>query len=167
MVPAGGAAPGRDSTEIAPEKDAETAAFAVVPDLRESDDLETLKEGQVNEYLGFKPFHLTAEEDGSVFSGAERLKHEWTIWQDIKLPDGKIIVPGVVSHATNIVEHPELVAERICIFASAVGKENVIAGTDCGLGSRLHEDLVWAKLSALIEGARLASAELEGELAHA
>jgi 5-methyltetrahydropteroyltriglutamate--homocysteine methyltransferase len=98
----------------------------------------------------------------SFEAGNVRHQHEWTIWQDIKLPAGKIIVPGVVSHATNIVEHPELVAERICNFASAVGKENVIAGTDCGLGSRLHEDLVWAKLSALIEGARLASKALWG-----
>jgi 5-methyltetrahydropteroyltriglutamate--homocysteine methyltransferase len=86
-----------------------------------------------------------------------RHEHEWTIWRDIRLPDGKIIVPGVVSHATNIVEHPELVARRIQNFAEAVGRENVIAGTDCGLGSRVHEELVWAKLSALVEGARLAS----------
>jgi 5-methyltetrahydropteroyltriglutamate--homocysteine methyltransferase len=98
----------------------------------------------------------------SFEAGNVRHQHEWTIWQDIKLPAGKIIVPGVVSHATNIVEHPELVAKRICNFASAVGKENVIAGTDCGLGSRLHDDLVWAKLSALTEGARLASKALWG-----
>jgi 5-methyltetrahydropteroyltriglutamate--homocysteine methyltransferase len=98
----------------------------------------------------------------SFEAGNVRHQHEWTIWKDIKLPAGKIIVPGVVSHATNIVEHPELVAERICNFASAVGKESVIAGTDCGLGSRLHDDLVWAKLSALTEGARLASKALWG-----
>jgi methionine synthase II (cobalamin-independent) len=73
---------------------------------------------------------------------------------------GKIIVPGVVSHATNLIEHPELIAQRICNFAEAVGRDNVIAGTDCGLGSRLHEDLVWAKLGALTEGARLASKAL-------
>jgi 5-methyltetrahydropteroyltriglutamate--homocysteine methyltransferase len=89
-----------------------------------------------------------------------RHEHEWTIWRDIKLPDGKIIVPGVVGHATNIVEHPELVARRIQNFAEAVGRENVIAGTDCGLGSRVHDELVWAKLSALVEGARLASGAL-------
>jgi 5-methyltetrahydropteroyltriglutamate--homocysteine methyltransferase len=93
----------------------------------------------------------------SFEAGNVRHEHEWTIWKDIKLPPGKIIMPGVVSHATNIVEHPELVARRIRNFAEAVGRENVIAGTDCGLGSRLHDELVWAKLSALAEGARLAS----------
>jgi 5-methyltetrahydropteroyltriglutamate--homocysteine methyltransferase len=89
-----------------------------------------------------------------------RHEHEWTIWKDIKLPAGKILVPGVVGHATNIVEHPELVARRIQNFAEAVGRENVIAGTDCGLGTRVHDELVWAKLSALVEGARLASKAL-------
>ena len=89
-----------------------------------------------------------------------RHEHEWTVWRDIKLPAGKILVPGVVGHATNIVEHPELVARRILNFAEAVGCENVIAGTDCGLGTRVHEELVWAKLSALAEGARLASKAL-------
>jgi len=89
-----------------------------------------------------------------------RHEHEWTVWKDVKLPAGKIIVPGVVGHATNIVEHPELIARRIQNFAEAVGRENVIAGTDCGLGSRLHEEIVWAKLTALSEGARLASKAL-------
>jgi len=89
-----------------------------------------------------------------------RHEHEWTIWKDIKLPDGKILVPGVVGHATNIVEHPELVARRIQNFAEVAGRENVIAGTDCGLGTRVHEELVWAKLSALVQGARLASKAL-------
>jgi 5-methyltetrahydropteroyltriglutamate--homocysteine methyltransferase len=96
----------------------------------------------------------------SFEAGNVRHQHEWTIWNDIKLPAGKIIVPGVVSHATNLVEHPDLIAQRIKNFAAAVGRDNVIAGTDCGLGTRLHEDLVWAKLSALAEGARLASKEL-------
>jgi 5-methyltetrahydropteroyltriglutamate--homocysteine methyltransferase len=89
-----------------------------------------------------------------------RHEHEWTIWKDIKLPDGKILVPGVVGHATNIVEHPEVVARRIQNFAEAVGRENVIAGTDCGLGTRVHDELVWAKLTALVEGARLSSKAL-------
>jgi len=93
----------------------------------------------------------------SFEAGNVRHEHEWVIWKDVKLPPGKIIMPGVVSHATNIVEHPELIARRIGNFAEAVGRENVIAGTDCGLGSRLHDELVWAKLSALAEGARLAS----------
>jgi len=89
-----------------------------------------------------------------------RHEHEWRLWQDIKLPDGKIVVPGVVSHATNLIEHPELVAERIARFAGAVGRENVIAGTDCGLGGRVHADIAWAKLGTLVEGARLASKAL-------
>jgi len=96
----------------------------------------------------------------SFEAGNVRHQHEWTIWNDIKLPAGKSIMPGVVSHATNLVEHPELVAHRLRNFAEAVGRENVIAGTDCGLGTRVHDDLVWAKLSALVEGARLASKTL-------
>jgi 5-methyltetrahydropteroyltriglutamate--homocysteine methyltransferase len=96
----------------------------------------------------------------SFEAGNVRHEHEWTAWENVKLPAGKFIMPGVVSHATNIVEHPELVAQRIRNFADAVGRENVMAGTDCGLGTRLHEDLVWAKLSALVEGARLASKAL-------
>jgi 5-methyltetrahydropteroyltriglutamate--homocysteine methyltransferase len=96
----------------------------------------------------------------SFEAGNVRHEHEWTVWKDIRLSPGKMIMPGVVSHATNIVEHPELVARRICNFAEAVGRENVIAGTDCGLGNRVHEELVWAKLSALVQGARLASSAL-------
>jgi 5-methyltetrahydropteroyltriglutamate--homocysteine methyltransferase len=89
-----------------------------------------------------------------------RHEHEWKLWSDVKLPDGKILLPGIVSHATNLVEHPELVAERIRRFAGAVGRDNVIAGTDCGLGGRVHAEIAWAKLSALVEGARLASKAL-------
>jgi 5-methyltetrahydropteroyltriglutamate--homocysteine methyltransferase len=89
-----------------------------------------------------------------------RHEHEWTVWRDVKLPPGRLIMPGVVSHATNIVEHPELVASRIRRFADLVGRENVIAGTDCGLGGRLHPELVWAKLATLAEGARRATKEL-------
>jgi 5-methyltetrahydropteroyltriglutamate--homocysteine methyltransferase len=96
----------------------------------------------------------------SFEAGNVRHQHEWTVWKDVKLPPGKILVPGVVSHATNLVEHPELIAQRIKNFAEAVGRENVVAGTDCGLGTRLHEDLVWAKLAALADGARLASKAL-------
>ena len=91
-----------------------------------------------------------------------RHEHEWCVWEQVKLPDGKILIPGVVSHATNVVEHPELVAERILRFATLVGRENVIAGTDCGLGGRLHRQLVWAKLKALSDGARLATSRLWG-----
>lgn len=89
-----------------------------------------------------------------------RHEHEWQVWKDVKLPDGKILIPGVVAHATNGIEHPELVAWRIKNFASVVGRENVIAGTDCGLGYRVHPQIAWAKLKTLAEGARLASSEL-------
>ncbi|HTV90243.1 MAG TPA: cobalamin-independent methionine synthase II family protein [Stellaceae bacterium] len=86
-----------------------------------------------------------------------RHEHEWRIWEEAKLPAGKMLMPGVVSHATNLVEHPQLVADRIRRFVRIAGSENVVAGTDCGLGGRVHPDLVWAKLRALVEGARLAS----------
>jgi 5-methyltetrahydropteroyltriglutamate--homocysteine methyltransferase len=86
-----------------------------------------------------------------------RHEHEWKVWQDVKLPPGKVILPGVVSHSTNVVEHPELVAERIARFAAGVGSENVVASTDCGLGGRVHPQVAWAKLQSLVEGAALAS----------
>ena len=96
----------------------------------------------------------------SFEAGNVRHEHEWRVWQDVKLPDGKFILPGVVSHATNVVEHPELVAERIVRFANLVGRERVIAATDCGLGGRVHADIAWAKLEALAQGAALASKQL-------
>jgi 5-methyltetrahydropteroyltriglutamate--homocysteine methyltransferase len=89
-----------------------------------------------------------------------RHEHEWKVWQDVKLPDGKLILPGIVSHATNVVEHPELVADRIVRFANLVGKERVIASTDCGLGGRVHSQIAWAKLQALAQGAALATRQL-------
>ena len=96
----------------------------------------------------------------SFEAGNVRHEHEWKVWQDVKLPDGKLILPGVVSHATNVVEHPELVADRILRFANLVGRERVIASTDCGLGGRVHPDIAWAKLEALAQGAALASRQL-------
>lgn len=96
----------------------------------------------------------------SVEAGNVRHEHEYKVWQDVKLPDGKILIPGVVSHATNVVEHPEVVANRILAYANVVGRENVIAGTDCGLGGRVHPQIAWAKLKALAEGARLANKSL-------
>jgi 5-methyltetrahydropteroyltriglutamate--homocysteine methyltransferase len=96
----------------------------------------------------------------SVEAGNVRHEHEWKVWREVKLPPGKILIPGVVSHATNVLEHKELVADRIIRFAGVVGRENVIAGTDCGLGGRIHPQLAWAKLEALAEGAALASKEL-------
>jgi 5-methyltetrahydropteroyltriglutamate--homocysteine methyltransferase len=96
----------------------------------------------------------------SFEAGNVRHEHEWNVWRDVKLPDGKLILPGVVSHATNVVEHPELVAERIVRFANLVGRERVIAATDCGLGGRVHPDIAWAKLASLAQGAELASRQL-------
>ncbi len=88
-------------------------------------------------------------------------EHEWRVWEDVKLPEGKILVPGVVGHSSDFVEHPELVAQRLVQYARLVGRENVMAGTDCGLGGRLgHPTLVWAKFQAMAEGAQLASKEL-------
>jgi 5-methyltetrahydropteroyltriglutamate--homocysteine methyltransferase len=89
-----------------------------------------------------------------------RHEHEWRVWRDVKLPEGKVILPGVVSHSTNVIEHPELVADRIARFADAVGRENVIASTDCGLGGRVHPQIAWAKLDTLVKGAELATARL-------
>jgi 5-methyltetrahydropteroyltriglutamate--homocysteine methyltransferase len=93
-------------------------------------------------------------------AGNVRHEHEYHVWEDVKLPEGKILIPGVVSHATNVLEHPELVAERLRRFIERVGQENVMGGTDCGLGGRVHPQLVWAKLQALAEGAALASRAL-------
>jgi 5-methyltetrahydropteroyltriglutamate--homocysteine methyltransferase len=89
-----------------------------------------------------------------------RHEHEWKLWRAGRLPEGKVLVPGVVSHATNVIEHPALVADRIERFAAAVGPENVIASTDCGLGGRVHPQIAWAKLEALSAGAALASQRL-------
>ena len=104
----------------------------------------------------------------SVEQANPRHEHEWTVWQSVKLPAGKKLIPGVISHATNIVEHPELVAQRLVRLAKIVGRDNVLAGTDCGFAQspfakRVHESIMWAKLRSLAEGARLASAELWGK----
>ena len=96
----------------------------------------------------------------SVEAANVRHEHEYHLWDDVKLPEGKKLAPGVVTHSTNLIEHPELVAERIVRFADRVGRENVIASTDCGMGSRIHPQLGWAKLEALSAGARLASSRL-------
>ncbi|HWM80667.1 MAG TPA: cobalamin-independent methionine synthase II family protein [Pseudolabrys sp.] len=103
-----------------------------------------------------------------VIEGANpRHEHEWSVWKEAKLGAGQVLIPGVISHATNVVEHPELVAERIVRLAKLVGRENVIAGTDCGFAQgpfhrRVHPSIMWAKLEALAQGARLASRELWG-----
>jgi len=100
-----------------------------------------------------------------IESANPRHEHEWQVWKNVKLPDGKVLIPGVISHATNVVEHPELIAERITRFANLLGRENVLAGTDCGFAQgtfyrRVHPAVMWAKFEALVEGARLASKQL-------
>ena len=101
----------------------------------------------------------------SVEAGNVRHAHEWTVWRDIKIPDGKILVPGVISHATDLVEAPGLVAERLVNFASVVGRENVLLGNDCGFASQaasreIDPKVGWAKFAALAEGARIATQRL-------
>jgi 5-methyltetrahydropteroyltriglutamate--homocysteine methyltransferase len=98
----------------------------------------------------------------SVEAANPRHEHEWKIWKEVKLPQDKILIPGVVSHASNVVEHPELVADRIIQYAKLAGRENVIAGTDCGMGLRVHPQIAWAKLKALADGAALATQQLWG-----
>jgi 5-methyltetrahydropteroyltriglutamate--homocysteine methyltransferase len=100
-----------------------------------------------------------------IESANPRHEHEWQVWKNVRLPEGKVLIPGVISHATNVVEHPELIAERITRFANLLGRENVIAGTDCGFAQgtfyrRVHPTVMWAKFEALVEGARLASKQL-------
>src|SRR6266436_407014 len=106
----------------------------------------------------------------SFEAGNPRHEHEWQVWEGVKLPEGKSLIPGIITHSSNIVEHPELIAQRIARFAQAVGRENVIAGADCGFASfaatcEVHPSVVWIKLQALADGARLASKELWGKAA--
>ncbi len=116
----------------------------------------------------FVDLMLTINAGAYAIEGANpRHEHEWELWRDVALPDGKLLIPGVVSHCVHLVEHPELVAQRILRFASVVGRERVIAGTDCGFGTsgagdEVHPDVAWAKLQALVEGARIASGKLWG-----
>jgi 5-methyltetrahydropteroyltriglutamate--homocysteine methyltransferase len=100
----------------------------------------------------------------SVEAANVRHEHEYHVWEQVKLPAGKMLMPGVISHATDLVEHPEVVAERLVNYANIVGRENVQTGTDCGIGSRVgHEEIVWAKLKAMSEGAAIASKKLWGK----
>ena len=109
---------------------------------------------------------LKAPPLGISFEGANpRHAHEWKVWEDVKLPDGKVIIPGVLDTTTNFIEHPELIAERIVRYAGVVGKENMMVGSDCGFGTsawgrRVESRIAWAKLESMVEGARLASQEL-------
>jgi len=96
-----------------------------------------------------------------------RHEHEWKVWKDAKVPDGTILIPGVITHSTVLVEHPELVAQRLVKYAEVVGRENVIAGTDCGFATfagadEIHASIVWAKFESLVKGAEIASRELWG-----
>jgi 5-methyltetrahydropteroyltriglutamate--homocysteine methyltransferase len=100
-----------------------------------------------------------------IEAGNPRHEHEWKVWREARPPEGKLLIPGVISHVTNVVEHPELVAERILRFADIVGRENVLAGADCGFAQgtfyrRVHPSIMWAKFKSLVEGAKLASTRL-------
>jgi 5-methyltetrahydropteroyltriglutamate--homocysteine methyltransferase len=108
---------------------------------------------------------LTARPEGLMVTSANgRHEHEWKVWKDVKVPDGKVIMPGVIDNTTNIIEHPQVVADRIIRFAGILGRENIIAGVDCGFSSNINIDevdpkIAWAKLRALADGAALASEE--------
>ena len=111
---------------------------------------------------------FTAQQATISFEAANpRHAREWTVFEQVKLPEGKIIVPGVIESKSNFIEHPELVAQRIARYANLVGRDNVIAGSDCGFGTWVGQaavdpDVVWAKLSAMAEGARLATKQFWG-----
>ena len=111
---------------------------------------------------------MQAKPKGLLIEGANpRHDHEWVTWKQVKLPDEKVLIPGVIDTSTNFVEHPELVAQRIVRYANVIGRERVIAGTDCGLGTfagfgPVHPDIAWAKLQTLAEGAAIASQQLFG-----
>lgn len=113
------------------------------------------------------PYMLKVNAGAFSFEAANpRHEHEYHVWERVKLPEGKVLIPGVITHASNIVEHPELIAERLIRFARLVGRENVIAGADCGFSSQasyrteVHPSVIWAKFKALQEGAQLASVQL-------
>ena len=89
-----------------------------------------------------------------------RHEHEWQLWESVSLPDDKLIIPGVVTHSTDVIEHPDLVTQRIQRYVDVIGRERVIAGADCGFGGRSHPQIAWAKLESLVEGARQASRKI-------
>jgi len=104
---------------------------------------------------------LRVNAEAYLIEGANaRHEHEYAVWERVKLPPGKILIPGVVTHSTDVVEHPEVVAQRIARYARRVGRENVIAGCDCGFGGRSHPQIAWAKLQSLVAGAAAASRRL-------
>ena len=104
---------------------------------------------------------LSVKAQAYLIEGANaRHEHEYAVWETARLPEGKILIPGVITHSTDVVEHPDLVCQRILRFCRLLGKENVIAGADCGFGGRTHPQIAWAKLRSLVQGAELASAAL-------
>ena len=114
-------------------------------------------------------FILKIKAGAYSFEGANpRHEHEYHVWENVKLPEGKVLIPGVIGHVSNIVEHPAWIAERIVRFARVVGRENVIAGSDCGFSSQatftpnVHPTVVWAKFQAMAEGAKIATRQLWG-----
>ena len=99
----------------------------------------------------------------SIEASNPRHAHEWRVWEEVRLPEGKILIPGVTGHATDIVEHPQWIADQLVRYAKIVGRENVIAGTDCGLGTRVgHPKIAFAKFEAMAEGAHFATKQLWG-----
>jgi 5-methyltetrahydropteroyltriglutamate--homocysteine methyltransferase len=113
------------------------------------------------------PYMLAVNAGGYSFEAANpRHEHEYHLWETLDLPDDKVLIPGVITHASNIVEHPEYIAERLVRFASLVGRDRVIAGADCGFSSQasyrteVHPSVIWAKLEAMTQGARMASEQL-------
>ena len=115
------------------------------------------------------PIILKAKPQAISFEAANpRHEHEWTVWRETKLPDDKVLIPGVIDTCTNYIEHPELVAQRICRFADVVGRERVMAGTDCGFATsvgtagRVDREIAFRKLGSLVEGAQIASKRLWG-----
>ena len=151
--------------------------------------LEGIPEDRVRYHLCFGSWHLPHISDApleeivdfilqvkagaySIEAANPRHEHEWRVWETAKLPEGRILIPGVITHHIITVEHPRLIADRIVRFARLVGRENVIAGTDCGFAQvdsirRVHPEVMWAKFEALVEGAKLASEELWGRRAAA
>jgi 5-methyltetrahydropteroyltriglutamate--homocysteine methyltransferase len=110
---------------------------------------------------------LMVKAQAYLIEGANaRHEHEVAVWEKVKLPAGKILIPGVVTHSTDVVEHPELVSQRLQRYARFIGKENLIAGTDCGFGGRSHPQIAWAKLRSMVEGAALASKVLGYRVGH-
>ena len=151
--------------------------------------LEGIPEDRVRHHLCFGSWHLPHISDApleeivefilqvkagaySIEAANPRHEHEWRVWEKVKLPEGRILIPGIITHHIITVEHPRLVADRIIRFARLVGRENVIAGTDCGFAqvdmiARVHPEIMWAKFEALVEGARIATDELWGRKAAA